>query len=44
MLEKDGIDAGTHRHVLVALPVASDDVVTLLLEPLGEVRGDDAIG
>jgi hypothetical protein len=34
----------THRHVLVPLPVASDDVVPLFLEPLGEVRRDEAAG
>lgn len=32
----------THGHVLVALPVASHDVMALLLEALGEVRRDEA--
>lgn len=31
-----------HRHVLVALPVAADDVVALLLESLREVARDEA--
>lgn len=32
----------TYRHVLVPLPVAAHDVVALLLEPLREVRRDEA--
>jgi hypothetical protein len=30
--------------MLVALPVAADDVVALLLQPLRQVRGDEAAG
>mmetsp|Transcript_15757 Transcript_15757/g.45023 ORF Transcript_15757/g.45023 Transcript_15757/m.45023 type:complete len:207 (-) Transcript_15757:58-678(-) len=30
------------RHVFIALPVASDDVVTLALQPLGKMRCDEA--
>lgn len=34
----------THRHVLVALPVAANHVMALLLETLREVRRDEATG
>jgi hypothetical protein len=36
--------APAHWHVLVALPVAADHVVALLLQPLGQVAGDEAAG
>lgn len=32
----------TYGHVLIALPVASDDVVALRPQTLGQVRGDES--
>jgi hypothetical protein len=33
---------GTHWHVLIALPVTGNNMVALRLEPLAQVRGNEA--